>query len=111
DSHHTSFAAHPDAFRQRDLGRQGQREINNGAGLDGGIDVEANSASADVAGLRHVLLLIFAVADAHRQTKREPSRSPLVMVTVLVWLRLGHRTTPKSKVSRFQNFNSSRNRL
>src|ERR1039458_3373386 len=79
DSYHAAFAAHPDAFRERDLGRQGQREINRGAGLDGGIDIEANSAGADVAGLRLVLLLIFAVTYADGQTKRESPRGPLVI--------------------------------
>src|ERR1017187_6611201 len=102
DSYHAAFAAHPDAFRERDLGRQGQREINRGAGLDGGIDIEANSAGADVAGLRLVLLLIFAVTYADGQTKRESPRGPLVIVLVL--LRLGHGTSSRA---RFQSFKVS----
>src|SRR6202790_1842409 len=95
DAHHTALAAYAAAFRQRDLGRQGQREVNRGAGLDGGIDIEADSARADVASLRLMLLLIFAVTDAYRQAKREPSRGPLIIVLVL--LRLGHRTAPKAR--------------
>src|ERR1700674_262543 len=100
DAHDTALAAHPDAFRQRDLGRQGQREVNRGAGLDGGIDIEADSTRADVASLRLVLLFIFAVTDAYGQAKREPPRSPLIIVLVL--LRLGHRTLQKQgfKVSK-----------
>src|ERR1700675_1616906 len=90
DAHHTALAAHPDAFRQRDLGRQGQREVNRGAGLDGGVDIEADSARADVASLRLMLLLIFAVTDAYGQAKREPPRGPLIIILVLVLLRLGH---------------------
>src|SRR6202795_3628336 len=90
DAHHTALAAHPDAFRQRDLGRQGQREVNRGAGLDGGVDIEADSARADVAGLRLMLLLIFAVTDAYGQAKCEPPRGPLIIILVLVLLRLGH---------------------
>src|ERR1700747_645497 len=90
DAHHTAFAAHPDAFRQGDLGRQGQREVNRGAGLDGGIEIEADSTRADVASLRLVLLLIFAITDAYGQAKREPPRRPLIIVLVLVLLRLGH---------------------
>src|SRR6266478_2809213 len=67
DAHYTALAAHPDAFRQRNLGRQGQSEVNRGAGLDGGIDIKADPARADVTSLGLVLLLIFAVADAYRQ--------------------------------------------
>src|ERR1700732_2888821 len=104
DAHHAALAAHPDALRQRDLGRQGQREVNRGAGLDGGIDIEADSAGADVTSLRLVLLLIFAVTDAYGQAKREATRGPLIIILVLVLLvllRLGHRTAPKA---RFQSF-------
>src|ERR1700674_5006726 len=106
DAHHTALAAHPDAFRQRDLGRQGQREVNRGAGLDGGIDIEADSARADVASLRLVLLLIFAVTDAYGQAKREATRGPLIIILVLVLLvllRLGHRTAPKARFQSFKN--------
>src|ERR1700674_1559246 len=103
DAHDTALAAHPDAFRQRDLGRQGQREVNRGAGLDGGIDIEADSARADVASLRLMLLLIFAVTDAYGQAKREPPRGPLIIILVLVLLRLGHRTTPKARFQSFKN--------
>src|SRR6266403_5485553 len=102
DAHYTSLAAHADAFRQRNLGRQGQREVNRGAGLDGGIDIKADSARADITGLRLVLLLIFAVTDAYGQAKRKPPCGPLiiVLVLILVLLRLGHGTAPKSKVSK-----------
>src|SRR5271157_6282469 len=55
DPYHPALAAHPDALRQRDFGRQGQREINRGACLDGGIDIETDSACADVASLRRML--------------------------------------------------------
>src|SRR3981189_3491468 len=99
DAHHTALAAHPDAFRQRDLGRQGPREVNRGAGLDGGIDIEADSARADVASLRLMLRLVFAVTDAYGQAKREPPRGALIIIIIL--LRLGHRTAPKA---RFQSF-------
>src|SRR5712691_6377917 len=110
DAHHAALAAYADAFRQRDLGRQGQREVNRGAGLDGGIDIEADSARADVASLRLMLLLIFAVTDAYRQAKRGPPCGPLViiLVLILVLLRLGHGTAPKSKVSRFQRLADNR---
>src|SRR5713226_3091244 len=103
DAHHTALAADPDAFRQRDLGREGQREVNRGAGLDGGIDIEADSARADVASLRLMLLLIFAIADAYGQAKREATRGPLIIILVLVLLvllRLGHRTAPKARFQR-----------
>jgi hypothetical protein len=106
DAHHTALAAHSDAFRQRDLGWQGQREVNRGAGLDGGIDVEADSARADVARLRLVLLLILAIADAYGQAKREATRGPLITILVLVLLvllRLGHRTAPKARFQSFKN--------
>src|SRR5208282_1106420 len=82
---------------------QGQREINRGAGLDGGIDIEANSAGADVAGLCLVLLRIFAVTYADWQTKRESPRGPLVIV--LLVLRLGHRNSSRA---RFQSFKVSK---
>jgi hypothetical protein len=104
NSYHMALAAHADAFRQRDLGGQSQREINRGAGLDGGIDIEADSARADIASLRRMLLRIFAVADAYGQAKREPPRGPLIIILVLVLLRLGHGTAPKSKFSKFQGF-------
>src|SRR5450631_4762655 len=84
DSYHTALAAHPYAFRQRDLGRQGQSEINRGAGLDGRIDIETDAAGADVAGLRRVLIFILAVTDAYRQTKREPPRGSLVILIVML---------------------------
>src|SRR5271165_6553292 len=87
-SHHAALAAHPDAFRQGDLGRKGQREINRRAGLDRGIDVEADPTSANVAGLRWVLLLIFPVADRYRQTKSKPARGSLVVALIL--RRLSH---------------------
>src|ERR1700720_1791690 len=101
DAHYAALAAHPDALRQRDLGRQGQREVNRGAGLDGGIDIEADSARADVASLRLMLLLIFAVTDAYGQAKREPPRGPLIIILVLV--RLGHRTAPKARFQSLKN--------
>src|ERR1700736_4948415 len=104
DTHHTALAAYADAFRQRDLGRQGQREVNRGAGLDGGIDIEADSARADVASLRLMLLLIFAVTDTYGQAKREPPRGPLIIILlVLVLLRLGHRTAPKARFQSLKN--------
>src|ERR1700675_3198623 len=103
DADYAALAAHPDAFRQRDLGRQGEREVDRGAGLDGGIDIEADSTRADVSSLRRVLLLTFAVTDAYGQAKREPPRGPLIIITiilVLVLLRLGHGTLQK-QVFRF----------
>ncbi len=48
-----------------------------------------------------MLLLIFAVTDAYGQAKREPPRGSLIIILVLVLLRLGHRTAPKT---RFQGF-------
>src|ERR1700693_3714125 len=70
-SYHMALATDADAFRQRDLGRQGQRKVDRGACLDGGIDIEADPTRTDVAGLRGVLLLIFAVTHAYGQAKRE----------------------------------------
>src|SRR5208282_989005 len=87
------------------LGRQGQREINCGAGLNGGINIKADSARADVTGLRGVLLLMFVITDAYGQAQREPPSGTLVIF--LVWLCLGHCTAPRSKVSEFHNFKTS----
>src|SRR5258708_13177773 len=78
--YHAALAAHTDALRQRDLGRQGQREVDRGAGLDGGIDIETDSARADVASLRRILLLIFAVTTAYRQCNRQPPPYPLLLL-------------------------------
>src|ERR1035437_6823954 len=114
DPHHAALATHSDTFRKRDFGRQGQGEIDRGTRLDGGIDIEADSACADVAGLRHTLRLILSVTDGYRQAKREAARGPLVIIIVLVLLGLGHRTSSKAKVSKFQGCRVSktcRNRL
>lgn len=93
DSHDAAFAAHPYAFGESDFRRQGESEIDSRAGLQGGIDVEADAAGADIAGLRGMLLLIGFVADSYRQTKRETPRSALI-VFMLVVLRFGHGDFP-----------------
>src|SRR6202041_1977860 len=105
DAHDAALAAHAYAFGQSNLRRQGQSEIDGGAGLDRGIDVEADSARAHVASLRRVLLFGFSVTDAYRQAKREAPRGPLVIV--LVALRFGHLVAPKKqgfKILKFLRF-------
>jgi hypothetical protein len=52
--------------------------------------------------VRRVLLFIFAVTDTYGQTKREAPRGPLVIIIGIVLLRLGHKTAPKSKVSKLR---------
>jgi hypothetical protein len=99
DPQHAAFAAHPNAFGQCNFGWQGQCEIDGGTGLDCGIDKEADSARADIASLRRVLLLFLAVTDAHWQTKREAPGGALVTVLLMILMRLGHRTSGKLPVS------------
>jgi hypothetical protein len=103
DAHYITLAADADAFRQRDLRRQGESEIDGGASLDGGVDIEADSAGADVASLGQTFLGFFAVADVDRQTKREAPRGSLV---IFVLVRIGHWHFT-SQVSRFQSFKVS----
>src|SRR5258708_35522536 len=69
-AYHAALAAHTDALRQRDLGRQGQREVDRGDGLDGGIDIETTSARATVARLLRMLQLCLADTTAARRTTR-----------------------------------------
>lgn len=84
DSNHAALAADADAFGERDLGRQSQGEVNGGASLDGGIDVEADSTGANVASLRVVLRIVLAVTDAHGQAERESASGSLVCILVVV---------------------------
>jgi len=55
NAHDVALAAHANGFGQRDFRGQSKSEIDAGSGLNAGIDVEADSAGADVAGLRGVL--------------------------------------------------------
>jgi hypothetical protein len=51
DPHYAPFALHADAFRQRDLGREGQSEADGRTTFDGRIEVKTNAARAYVADL------------------------------------------------------------
>src|SRR5256885_3951589 len=91
DSQHPSLTAHANTFRESNFWRQGQREIDIGAGLHRRIQIEADAACAYISCLRLALLAILSVADGHRQMQREPSRGPFVFFL----LRLGHATSGK----------------
>src|ERR1700683_5156278 len=61
DTYHASDALHSNAFRQRNLGRQGQGKADGRPLLDGRIEIKANAASAYVPQLsRLALIQLFA---------------------------------------------------
>src|ERR1019366_3424622 len=76
--HHAAFALHSDAFRERDLGRQSQREANGRSLGHGGLKIETDAARAHVAKLRGPRSVVRI--DADRYAERKSSCTPLFLL-------------------------------
>ena len=94
NAHNFPFTADPDAFSQGDFRREGQSELNDRSGGDGGIHVKANPARTHIVRLSALFLRsVVRVRDGHGQPQGKAARS------TFFWFGLGHERSVKTAIA------------